>query len=69
MSNTHSEDRDDVRGLDPDRADVPAELQALADKGFTDTDGVPTGLAIVPSFFGHSRRLREGFFDDRDGDR
>ncbi len=64
-------DQDDLADAslprDPDFDDVPAELLAIATDP-ADPDGTARMVAVViaPEFFGHARRLREGFFDQPD---
>ena len=62
MTNTH-----DDMPRDPDTADVPAEL-AEHDGEMIWVNGEPATLTINPGLFGHSRRLRERFYDE-DGTR
>ncbi len=52
---------------DPDLDDVAPELLAIATDP-ADPDGTARMVAVViaPEFFGHARRLREGFFDQPD---
>jgi len=56
---------------DPDRDDVPLALLAQESKAvtFTADDGTTetATLVIVPALFAHSRRLREGFYNQPGG--
>lgn len=63
----------DIDHLDPDWDDVPAGWRAMDRKQVTVTDH-ETGevghgtLVIVPGYFGHRRRTRDGFYDQEDND-
>ena len=54
---------------DPDLDDVPAGLAGQSVQ-ITEPDGTTTTatLVIVPGLFGHARRLREGFYNQPNGD-
>ncbi len=62
---------DDDLPPDPDLDDVPRPLLAQEGKAvtFTADDGTTetATLVIVPSLFAHSRRLREGFYNQPGG--
>jgi hypothetical protein len=56
-------DPDDVRHLDPDRADVPPEVLAREGERVTlwvDGEPLEGTLVVVPGTWGHARRLEEG---------
>ena len=63
---------DDDLPPDPDLDDVPLPLLAQEGKAVTVTtvDGTTetATLVIVPALFAHSRRLREGFYNQEDTD-